>query len=108
MQVYMHTNQLEFWSRAVHIFARTQGSHHSHWQQRVFQTEGKRIYTVLVQYRPSGRAKDQEEGPVGAGGAWPVRPAAPAAAPVKHIVCYIWHIVCYYIAYNVVALYCMF
>lgn len=49
------------------------------------QTEGKGIYTVPVQYRPSGRAEDQEAGPVGAGGAWPVRPAAPAAAPGKHI-----------------------
>jgi hypothetical protein len=52
------------------------------------QTEGKGIYTVPVQYRPSGRAEDQEAGPVGADGAWPVCPAAPAAAPGKHIVCY--------------------
>jgi hypothetical protein len=61
-----------------------------------------------VQYRPSGRAEDQEAGPVGAGGAWPVRPAAPAAATGKHIVCYVWHIVCCDIAYDVVAIYRMF
>ena len=72
------------------------------------QTEGKGIYTVPVQYRPSGRAEDQEAGPVGAGGAWPVRPAAPAAAPGKHIVCCGRHIVCYDIEYDVVALYRMF
>ena len=72
------------------------------------QTEGKGIYTVPVQYRPSGRAEDQEAGPVGAGGAWPVRPAAPAAAPGKHIVCCGWHIVCCDIAYDVVAIYRMF
>ena len=29
---------------------------------------------------PKSRPEDQEAGPVGAGGAWPVRPAAPAAA----------------------------
>ncbi len=74
----------------------------------VCQTEGKGIYTVHVQYKPSGRAEDQEARPVGAGGAWPVRPAAPVAAPGKHIVCNEWHIVCYYIAYDVVGLYRMF
>jgi hypothetical protein len=74
----------------------------------VCQTEGKGFYTVPVQYKPSGRAKDQEAGPVGAGGAWSVRPTAPAAAPGKHIVCYVWPIVCYDIAYDVVALYRMF
>ena len=74
----------------------------------VCQSEGKGMYTVPVQYRPSGRAEDQEAGPVGAGGAWPVRPAAPAAAPGKHIVCYEWHIVCYDMAYDVAALYRMF
>ena len=67
----------------------------------VCQTEGKGFYTVPVQYRPSGRAEDQEAGPVGAGGAWPVPPAAPAAAPGKHIVCSD-------IAYDVVAIYRMF
>jgi hypothetical protein len=61
----------------------------------VCQTKEKRFYTVPVQYRPSCRAEDQEAGPVGAGGAWPVRPAALAAAPGKHLVCYVWHIVCY-------------
>jgi hypothetical protein len=50
----------------------------------VCQTGGKGFYTVPVQYRPSCRAEDQEAGPVGAGGAWPVRPKAPAAAPGKH------------------------
>ena len=72
------------------------------------QTEGKGIYTVPVQYRPSGRAEDQEAVPVEAGGAWPVRPAAPTAAPGKQIACYKWHIVCYDIAYDVAALYRMF
>ncbi len=71
-------------------------------------SEGKGSYTVPVQYKPSGRAEDQEAGPVGAGGARPVRPATPAAAPGKHFVCYVWFIVCYDIAYNVVALYRMF
>ncbi len=32
-----------------------------------------------MQYRPSGRAEDHEAGPVGAPGAWPVRPAANAS-----------------------------
>ena len=46
------------------------------------QREGVR--TVTMQYRPSGRAEDQEAGAIGAAGAWPVRPAAPpAAAPGK-------------------------
>ncbi len=71
-------------------------------------SEGKGLYTVPVQYKPSCRAEDQEAGPVGAGGAWPVRPATPAAAPGKYIVCYVWYIVCYDIAYDVVALYRMF
>jgi hypothetical protein len=56
---------------------------------------------------PRIRTQDQWE-LEGPGGAWPVRPATPAAAPGKHIVCYVWHIVCYDIAYDVVALYCMF
>ena len=47
------------------------------------QHEGKGVRTVTTQYRPSGRAEDQEAGAVGAAGAWPVRPAAPAAAPGK-------------------------
>ena len=73
-------------------------------------SEGKGLHTVPVQYKPSSRAEDQEAGAVGAGGAWPVRPAAPATAPGKHIVCYVWHIrvVCYDIAYDVVALCRMF
>ncbi len=74
----------------------------------VCQTEGKGFYTLPVQYKPSGRAEHQEAGPVGDGGAWPVRPSTPAASPGKHIVCYIWHIACYNIAYDVVALYRMF
>ena len=49
------------------------------------QREGKGVRTVTMQYRPSGRAEDQEAGAMGAAGAWPVRPAAapapPAAAP---------------------------
>ncbi len=58
---------------------------------------------------PAGpRIRKQDSGLVGAGGAWPVRPAAPAAAPGKHIVCCGWHIVCYYIGYNVIATYSMF
>ncbi len=62
------------------LFLLVQGSHHSPHthigRSAVCQTEGKRFYTVPVQYRPLGRAEDQEAGPVGAGGAWPVRPAA--------------------------------
>ncbi len=56
-------------------------------------SEGKGFYTVPVQYKPSGRAEDQEAGPVarGAGGARPVRTATPAAAPGKHFVCYVWY-----------------
>ena len=69
---------------------------------------GKGVPPVPVQYRPSGRGKDQEGGPMGAGGAWLVRPIAPAA-PDKHglgrIACYI---ACYDIAYDVGALYRMF
>jgi hypothetical protein len=59
---------------------------------------------------PAGpRIRKQDSGPVGARGAWPVRPAAPAAAPGKHIVvCCGWHIACYDIAYDVVATYRMF
>ena len=45
----------------------------------VCQNEGKGVRTVTMQYRPSGRAEDHEAGPVGAPGAWPVRPAANAA-----------------------------
>ncbi len=98
------------------LFLLVQGGHHSphtHIGRRaVCQTEGKSFYIVPVRYRPSGcdsgRAEDQKAGPMGAGGAWPVRPAAPAAAPGKHIICYVWHIVCYDIAYDVVALYRMF
>ncbi len=80
---------------AVPIFARTRQSPLTLAAagSPLCQTEGKGIYTVPVQYKPSGRAKDQEAGPVGAGWAWPVRPTAPAAAPGKHIVCYVWHIV---------------
>ena len=51
------------------------------------QREGKGVQTVTMEYRPSGRAEDQEAGAMGAAGAWPVRPAAaaapPAAAPGK-------------------------
>ncbi len=49
----------------------------------ICQHEGKGVRTVTTQYRPSGRAEDQEAGAVGAAGAWPVRPAAPAAAQGK-------------------------
>ena len=49
----------------------------------ICQHEGKGVRTVTTQYRPSGRAEDQEAGAVGAAGAWPVRPTAPAAAPGK-------------------------
>ena len=50
------------------------------------QREGKGVRTVTMQYRPSGRAEDQEAGAMGAEGAWLVQPAAaapPAAAPGK-------------------------
>jgi hypothetical protein len=49
----------------------------------ICQHEGKGVRTVTTQYRPSGRAEDQKAGAVGAAGAWPVRSAAPAAAPGK-------------------------
>ena len=49
----------------------------------ICQHEGKGVRTVTTQYRLSGRAEDQEAGAVGAAGAWPVRPATPAAAPGK-------------------------
>jgi hypothetical protein len=45
----------------------------------VCRTEGKGVQTITMQYRSSGRAEDQEAGPMGAAGAWPVRTAAPAA-----------------------------
>ena len=45
----------------------------------VCQKEGKGVKTITMQYRPSGRAEDHEAGPVGAPGAWPVRPAANAS-----------------------------
>jgi hypothetical protein len=52
------------------------------------QHEVKGVWTVTQQYRPSGRAEDQEAGAVGAAGAWSVRPAAPAAAPGKMYIAY--------------------
>jgi hypothetical protein len=69
---------------------------------------GKGVPPVPAQYRPSGRGKEQEGGPMGAGGAWLVRPIAPATPGKQglgHIVCYI---ACYDIAYDVGALYRMF
>jgi hypothetical protein len=59
------------------------------------QHEVKGVWTVTQQYRPSGRAEDQEAGAVGAAGAWSVRPAAPAAAPGKMYIAIIaYDIVC--------------
>jgi len=52
----------------------------------ICQREGKGVRTVTMQYRPSARAEDHEAGAIGPAGAWPVRPAAPAAAPGKF-----WH-----------------
>ncbi len=52
-------------------------------RSNICQHEGKGVWTVTTQYRPSRRAEDQEAGAVGAAGAWPVRPAASAAAPGK-------------------------
>jgi hypothetical protein len=49
----------------------------------ICQHEEKGVRTVTTQYRPSGRAENQEAGAVGAAGAWPVRSTAPAAAPGK-------------------------
>ena len=69
---------------------------------------GKGVPPVPVQYRLSGMGKDQEGGPMGAGGAWLVRPtahAAPGKQGLGHIVCYI---TCYDIAYAFVARYRMF
>jgi len=57
--------------------------------------KGRLAGTVTPQYRPSGRAEDQEAGAVGAAGAWSVRPAAPAAAPGKMYIAIIaYDIVC--------------
>jgi hypothetical protein len=43
---------------------------------------GKGVKTVmqLEEYRPSKRVEDQEAGPVGGAGTWPMRPAAPGKA----------------------------
>ena len=38
---------------------------------------GKGVKTVTQEYRPSKRVEDQEAGPVGGAGTWPVRPAEP-------------------------------
>lgn len=57
----------------------------------VCRTEGKGVQTVTMQYRPSGRAEDQEAGPVGAAGAWPVRSAAPAGAGKSISYAAMWH-----------------
>jgi hypothetical protein len=38
---------------------------------------GKGVKTVTQEYRPSKRFDDQEAGPIGGAGTWPVRPAAP-------------------------------
>ena len=40
----------------------------------ICQREAKGVRTVTMQYRPSGRAEDQEAGAIGAAGAWLVRP----------------------------------
>ena len=41
---------------------------------------GKGVKTLTTEYRPSKRVEDQEAGPVGGAGTWPVRPAAPGMA----------------------------
>ncbi len=72
------------------------------WGSFICQYEGKGVWSVTTQYRPSGRAEDQEAGAVGAAGAWPVLPAALAAAPgklsllsISHTISYVY-IVCIY------------
>ncbi len=41
---------------------------------------GKGVKTVTQEYRSSKRVEDQEAGPIGGAGTWPVRPAAPGRA----------------------------
>jgi hypothetical protein len=72
----------------------------------ICQHEGKSVRTVITQYRPSGTAEDQE-----AAGAWPVRPAAPAAAPgkmkrysISYTISYVY-IVCIYRQFRVICTY---
>jgi hypothetical protein len=77
------------------LFLLVQGGLHSHWPQHSMPESARlreRGSTLCLcnTNHPAGPRirKHSEDGPVGAGGAWPVRPAAPAAAPGKHIVCY--------------------
>ena len=65
------------------------------WGSFIDPYEGKGVWTVTTQYRPSGRAEDQKAGAVGAAGAWPVRPAALAAAPGKMSLLSIAHTISY-------------
>jgi hypothetical protein len=55
-------------------------------RSRMCKTAGKGVSTTSVVYRESKRAEDQEAGPVGAPGQWPVRPAGAAgniSAPIS-------------------------
>ena len=71
----------------IPIFARDKAVT-THIGSSTCQTEGKGVRTITMQYRPSGRAEDHEAGPVGAPGAWPVRPAANASpGTCRKIVC---------------------
>ena len=42
---------------------------------------GKGVRAITSEYRESNRVEDQEAGPVGGAGTWPVRPAAAGAGP---------------------------
>ncbi len=64
-------------------------------QNIILSCNEKGVWTVTQQYRPSGRAEDQEAG----AGAWSVLPAAPAAAPGKMYIAII--------AYDIVCIHCM-
>ena len=55
-------------------------------RSRMCKTAGKGVSTTSVVYRESKRVEDQEAGPVGAPGQWPVRPAGAAgniSAPIS-------------------------
>ena len=77
------------------------------------QTEGKGIYTVPVQYRPSGtvagpRIRKQDPWKLEGHGQYVPQRLPQPQGPGKHIIYCVWHIVCYDIVYDVVAQYRMF
>ena len=54
-------------------------------RSRMCKTAGKGVSTTSVVYRESKRAEDQEAGPVGAPGQWPVRPAGGGSGAAGNI-----------------------